>query len=117
MNTSELKWISVEDNLPDVNTRVLCYSSDLESVYIALYDSRGEFSVNIVEHYPGVTHWIPLPQKPENQQHKRIKPEPFECWVNVYPDQHIGGAYTTEEAAIFHTLPEARTIHMREVSE
>ena len=46
----------------------------------------------------------------------RIKPEPFECWVNVYSD--IVDCHTTEEGAIKAVYSAIRTaVHMREVMD
>jgi hypothetical protein len=52
----------------------------------------------------------------------RIKPEPLECWVNVYEDGGIG-VYETEEEANVHASiggshrPDVKVVHMREVTD
>ena len=59
-------WISVDERLPEYLESVLCYSEDLGKVYEAYYQPQtGCFHTNMVEAYPNVTHWMPLPEPPE----------------------------------------------------
>lgn len=45
----------------------------------------------------------------------RIKPEPLECWVNVYPS--CGVAYQSEQKAKENAIDDCKrvAVHMREV--
>lgn len=60
------EWISVKDRLPEPNIRVLCYAPSRFGY--------GDFDICIVygwkccpdRHY-GVTHWMPLPEPPEEK--------------------------------------------------
>lgn len=50
----------------------------------------------------------------------RVKPDPFECWVNVYPSGDISGVYKTKEDALL--IAESggfneKTVFMREPTE
>lgn len=58
------EWISVDDNLPNINTHVLVFLSDRgfqEVPYmITKFDKYG-FNVS------KVTHWQPLPQLPQGK--------------------------------------------------
>ncbi len=45
----------------------------------------------------------------------RIKPEPFECWVNVYNDGCICAHSTKKKAKRGTANTSGRTVHMREV--
>lgn len=46
----------------------------------------------------------------------RIKPEPFECWMNIYPENKGGHPYPTEEeAAKTFFAGSIRIAHMKEV--
>ena len=45
----------------------------------------------------------------------RIKPEPMECWVNVYEDGSFGRAWATKEEASISSS--CRPTRMREVLE
>ena len=44
-------------------------------------------------------------------------PKPFELWVNVYADGLYGNLRATEEDAVAARSENARTVHMREVTE
>ena len=44
----------------------------------------------------------------------RIKPEPLECWVNVYPNG-VRTYWLDEPSAIHHCGSLGRTVHMKEV--
>lgn len=50
----------------------------------------------------------------------RIKPEPMECWVNVYEDGTLGKSWPTEREAKRSAAPSlsgVRTVLLREVLE
>lgn len=48
----------------------------------------------------------------------RIKPKPLELWVNLYPDGTSSPYETKKEAlAAKKDYAEARTVHMREVTD
>jgi hypothetical protein len=66
----------------------------------------------------GLWHEEPYPSWGEDVVY-RAKPQPVECWVNVYPAGAVGPTYTTEEYARAGATQGlgARAIHMREVTE
>ena len=47
----------------------------------------------------------------------RIKPEPREIWVNVYPDGRCGEGHNSKREAEHVALARARTLRFREVIE
>ena len=47
----------------------------------------------------------------------RVKPEPREFWINVYPDHIDCIAHRIRERAIASCAPDAKTIRVREVIE
>jgi hypothetical protein len=69
-------WISVKDRLPEIADNsyksdvLLCYSMDGERLWFSTYEENGFGQRGFeVEKYYGVnvTHWMPLPQKPESE--------------------------------------------------
>lgn len=67
-----MKWISVENYLPDKNSDVLCYRGGHIGGMIDVYtyigdnlweDSYGYWSRTENE---GITHWMPLPEEPKD---------------------------------------------------
>ena len=65
------RWISVEDRLPEIGKWSLCFSRGYQ--YILFLDSinndgspfwLGEGG----DWEPPVTHWMPLPEPPENKE-------------------------------------------------
>lgn len=73
-----MEWISVKDRLPDFLTKVLCLDAKGEIVIAKLAtinaseDSNGKKinhewfeRVSYQEYYENITHWMPLPEKPE----------------------------------------------------
>jgi len=69
------EWISVEDRLPEKGEHVFCYCrEDYEQrgyhVKTTHWDGEGdthEFK-SVYERYISVTHWMPLPKPPEEQE-------------------------------------------------
>lgn len=63
-----MKWISVKDRLPEVNQRVLVWLKDDDEAYKAKYESENWFDplpCSCCCWMGKVTHWMPLPEKPE----------------------------------------------------
>ena len=69
------RWISVKERLPDEDVNVLCYSHGdyIEAYYCSVdkvfkpeLDGVGTFENDV--YTIDVTHWMPLPEKPSNQQ-------------------------------------------------
>jgi hypothetical protein len=58
-------WISVHDDLPDYDERVLWYSED-GNMYVDALDKDGIVGGEAIEGYgfPKTTHWMKLPQGP-----------------------------------------------------
>lgn len=61
----EREWISVKDRLPDEGENVLTYGA--RPFYDVFYVNRLIDKKNGEWLYDGVTHWMPLPQKPESE--------------------------------------------------
>ena len=61
------EWISVKDRLPNVHQRVLvyCQSKTIEKHVTACMYMGGYFSRKV----RNVTHWMPLPEPPEEDDH------------------------------------------------
>jgi Protein of unknown function (DUF551) len=75
-----MNWISVKDKLPEENQRVLTYNSNIEEIRTAYLEKAGckvDYSIyteddlwvsenHIFKALRGyITHWMPLPEKPE----------------------------------------------------
>lgn len=68
-------WISVEDRLPDKNGQYLCWFGKnrmAKGAAIATYlEMRKSFgSLESLETYPNVTHWMPIPEPPKEEETK-----------------------------------------------
>lgn len=65
-----VKWISVEDRLPEENTLVLCYARSTAgegTAYVLGAIALGEFwFVSMPVLHWEVTHWQPLPEQPKD---------------------------------------------------
>ena len=60
-----MKWISVEDDMPNVDQEVIA-TDGYEVVSAELCeDTRGRHFVNFVYFEGEITHWMPLPKLPE----------------------------------------------------
>lgn len=60
----EREWISVKDRMPEEGEVVLVYNAKLDSMYVDYPLYLGEPKLHFDA---GVTHWMPLPQKPESE--------------------------------------------------
>ena len=65
-------WISVKDRLPDKNGQYLCWfgkniiaKGAAIATYLEMWKSFG--SLESLETYPNVTHWMPLPEPPKEE--------------------------------------------------
>ena len=69
------QWISVKDRLPEDGEIVLVCGSR-GGVYTAVFNKPGQYrgwhKLNSKSHYCDPTHWMPLPQPPEEQRHKHF---------------------------------------------
>ena len=59
------QWISVEDELPEINQRVLTFRPDILSVYDVDRFRFCRFGRKGFDSVYKVTHWMPLPTPPE----------------------------------------------------
>ena len=67
------QWVSVEDEWPDIGQYILVYHKDgvmqCAQYLISGYDDRGLW---VLDHYyeeqGEITHWMPLPEPPEEVQ-------------------------------------------------
>jgi len=59
------EWISVKDKLPKPSTEVLIFIYDI--LALGYMESDGEWwnDADEKEHSESVTHWMPLPEPPE----------------------------------------------------
>ena len=71
-----MKWISVKDRLPGIDSTVMVYDAGYEGVFPARYD---EFGVFLLRDGAGedeayeVTHWMPLPKPPKEEACRKTK--------------------------------------------
>lgn len=60
------RWISVDDRLPENCIEVLVYDTDC-GIVIGWYDKEiGDFAADFISPLDAVTHWQPLPEKPQD---------------------------------------------------
>lgn len=59
------KWVSIKDRMPEEGENVLTYGA--RPFYDVFYVNRLIDKKNGEWLYDGVTHWMPLPQKPESE--------------------------------------------------
>lgn len=59
------EWISVKDEMPEVERLVLVYSSFDEAVVTDYLQGNGQFRF-----HGGITHWMPLPEPPKTDLRK-----------------------------------------------
>lgn len=71
-----MKWISVNERLPENNQPVLCFDNE-RKMFFCIYDNQEFYylnqvvDVNIIEpntREKYITHWMPLPPKPDDSQ-------------------------------------------------
>lgn len=71
-------WISVEDRLPEDETEVLCWYRDENGEYYCTlgwyhrtnYGAGWTTDAEISGYFGCVTHWMPLPEPPEEDEHE-----------------------------------------------
>lgn len=61
-----MKWISVEERLPEEGTRSLVWIKDEQTSYPSVWSFDGEWDIEMWRRY--VTHWMQLPPPPEGGQ-------------------------------------------------
>lgn len=69
-------WISVKDRLPENENPVLVFGG--KSIYTAVYGNRGPYKnrwwkLNSKTHYCNPTHWMPLPNRPNNDTINQVE--------------------------------------------
>ena len=64
-----MKWISIEDKLPDKDAVYLIHAPsadpDKPFIHIAWYDPDFGWSLLPKVWIPAITHWMPLPEPPK----------------------------------------------------
>lgn len=68
-----MKWISVKDRIPSIQNEYLI--TDMKDIEIRMWWDNGLFGVGFEEGFPVfkvkcVTHWMPLPELPEDGTYK-----------------------------------------------
>ena len=58
-------WISVEDDLPPLNEKILAFDSGGFGVLSARYSTRGWYLEGELDNFQHVTHWTHLPSPPK----------------------------------------------------
>ena len=63
------EWISVKDQEPPKDTKILCFYDGYIDVLEYWYDEVGEkvFFNPPIANVTGVSHWMPLPKPPEDE--------------------------------------------------
>lgn len=60
------QWISVKDRLPENCIEVLVYDTDC-GIVIGWHDKEiGDFAADFISPLDAVTHWMPLPEPPQD---------------------------------------------------
>ena len=60
------QWISVKDRLPENDVEVMLYDTDC-GIVLGWYDKEiGDFAADFISPLDAVTHWQPLPEKPQD---------------------------------------------------
>ena len=59
------EWISVEDKLPQEKVRVLLFDNGGFGIMSGRLGSAGWYLEGDLDKYANVTHWMPLPEPPE----------------------------------------------------
>ncbi len=66
---NEMRWISVEDKLPPIDTRVVGWCKDNPFSHftyeVVSWHGRGWVFPYAMRYVTNVTHWMPLPEKPK----------------------------------------------------
>lgn len=63
---TNVKWISVEDRLPEENLDVFCYTN-VGGKCVCFYKNgnwRYQHNSGLIDTILNITHWMPLPNKP-----------------------------------------------------
>jgi hypothetical protein len=60
-----MKWVSVEDKLPETGQKVLTCDSSKRVFYCVKMENNFKVHYTVWDH-SGVTHWMPLPEPPED---------------------------------------------------
>lgn len=63
-----MEWISVKDKLPEKQTRVLLFDNGGFGVITGRIGSAGWYLEGDLDKYANVTHWMPLPETPEDKK-------------------------------------------------
>jgi|SRR5882762_11522562 len=70
---TEQKWISVEDHLPELGTKVIVYFGEIDNQLMAITKCNNEYKTVFcvyyadkysIDHCELITHWMPLPKSP-----------------------------------------------------
>lgn len=63
------RWYSVEEQLPEPNTRVIGFMA-WKAITAVEYQHNNWYSIDHIEPLPkeAVTHWMPLPEPPKEEQ-------------------------------------------------
>lgn len=76
-----MKWIKVEDILPEPNEKVLLYFGKIDNILMGIYwEDVNKFNVffsngatlNDGKHAEIITHWMPLPEPPKEDNLQRF---------------------------------------------
>ena len=61
-------WVSIEERMPDDNERVIAYRPNEADVSAYKYCVMWGWSVKTSTKHRGITHWMPLPDPPYEQE-------------------------------------------------
>lgn len=60
-----MKWIDINDEMPPLKEKVLAFDSGGFGVLSARYSTRGWYLEGELDSFQNVTHWMPLPSPPK----------------------------------------------------
>lgn len=69
-----MEWISVNDRLPEMNVPVICYwNAHGSRIYVVCVMEDRNGYVGFIDYrisvsHPEITHWMPLPDPPKEEE-------------------------------------------------
>lgn len=85
------EWISVKDRLPQEKEVVLTYESAFDSMSMAFRLPNTEEFINVGDYYAldAVTHWMPLPNPPEDTESLKLSYRGYTATIEYDDDDKL----------------------------